>query len=176
MTNIICRCVGFPYPGSAEPVFHKLELLISTHWRCALVGRNGCGKSTLLKLLMGELAVDSGSVSMPEARCLFPGARPSGDVIVTDAVKDAAGPFRAWETQMAGLLEAGDTAASSASATWRRSTRRVAAMSWTRESTRNSMRWVCRRNCVIGGGTAFRVESVPVPCWLLCLFSPTAIR
>ncbi len=110
MTNIICRGVGFTYPGSTEPVFHKLELLISTHWRCALVGRNGCGKSTLLKLLMGELAVDSGSVSMPEARCLFPGARPSGDVIVTDAVKDAAGPFRAWETQMAGLLEAGDTA------------------------------------------------------------------
>ncbi|MGL4858406.1 MAG: ABC transporter ATP-binding protein [Enterobacteriaceae bacterium] len=33
--------------------------------KVGLVGKNGCGKSTLLALLKGELAVDSGSLSLP---------------------------------------------------------------------------------------------------------------
>ena len=33
--------------------------------RCGLVGRNGCGKSTLFRLLLGEIAPESGSFSLP---------------------------------------------------------------------------------------------------------------
>ncbi|HUN13150.1 MAG TPA: ATP-binding cassette domain-containing protein, partial [Rhabdaerophilum sp.] len=31
--------------------------------RCGLVGRNGCGKSTLFRLLLGEIAAESGTFS-----------------------------------------------------------------------------------------------------------------
>ena len=33
--------------------------------RCGLVGRNGCGKSTLFRLLLGEIAPESGTFGLP---------------------------------------------------------------------------------------------------------------
>jgi ATP-binding cassette subfamily F protein 3 len=33
--------------------------------RVGLIGRNGCGKSTLFRLILGEIALESGSISMP---------------------------------------------------------------------------------------------------------------
>ncbi len=55
MTNIICRRVGFSYPGAPSPVFTDLDLTIDVGWRGALIGRNGRGKTTLLRLIHGTL-------------------------------------------------------------------------------------------------------------------------
>ena len=36
-------------------LFNKINCVINTHDRIALVGSNGSGKTTLLRMLMGEL-------------------------------------------------------------------------------------------------------------------------
>lgn len=42
------------------------SLAIYQGQKLGVIGRNGCGKSTLFRLLMGELALDAGSMQMPE--------------------------------------------------------------------------------------------------------------
>jgi ATP-binding cassette subfamily F protein 3 len=44
----------------------KLSFTIYPGWRAGVVGRNGTGKSTLFAALLGELAPDHGSVSLPK--------------------------------------------------------------------------------------------------------------
>lgn len=48
--------------GSQE-VFENVTFTINEKDKIALVGRNGCGKTTLIKCLMGELNLDSGTIS-----------------------------------------------------------------------------------------------------------------
>ena len=43
-------------------LFKKINAVIGSHDRIALVGSNGSGKTTLLRMLMGELGPESGSV------------------------------------------------------------------------------------------------------------------
>lgn len=43
-------------------LFNKINAVINSHDRIALVGSNGSGKTTLLRMLMGELEPESGSV------------------------------------------------------------------------------------------------------------------
>ncbi len=45
-----------------KTLFNKINTVISSHDRIALVGSNGSGKTTLLRMLMGELEPESGSV------------------------------------------------------------------------------------------------------------------
>lgn len=47
-----------------QNLFTNVNLKIQDHSRIALVGRNGVGKSTLVKMLIGQLGVDGGNVSM----------------------------------------------------------------------------------------------------------------
>lgn len=49
-----------------KPLFSNLDLMIEVGERVAVIGPNGIGKSTLLKLLVGELASDSGRLRMSE--------------------------------------------------------------------------------------------------------------
>ena len=52
--------VSFAVPG--KPLVKALSLLISRGDKVALIGPNGVGKTTLLKLILGQLAPDSGSI------------------------------------------------------------------------------------------------------------------
>ena len=52
--------VNFSYQG--KPIIRDANLLIQRGDRIGIVGRNGAGKSTLVKLILGELAPDSGTV------------------------------------------------------------------------------------------------------------------
>ncbi|MBI3771903.1 MAG: ABC-F family ATPase [Gammaproteobacteria bacterium] len=51
---------------SDKPLFSKLDLMIEVGERVAVIGPNGIGKSTLLKILVGDLASDSGRLRMSE--------------------------------------------------------------------------------------------------------------
>ena len=46
-------------------LLNECELRINTGEHCALVGANGAGKSSLFKLILGELSLDSGELSIP---------------------------------------------------------------------------------------------------------------
>ena len=47
--------------------FDHASVLVPSRAKVGLVGRNGVGKSTLFKLILGELAADSGAISLPKA-------------------------------------------------------------------------------------------------------------
>ncbi|MYA15582.1 MAG: ABC-F family ATP-binding cassette domain-containing protein, partial [Gammaproteobacteria bacterium] len=111
MSTIICRRLTFGYPGSEANVFEDFDLVIDTRWRCALTGRNGRGKTTLLRLLHGELAPDKGGIERAGPTAYFPPRVADSDQRVRDVVKDAAGPFRQWESAMADALADGGEAA-----------------------------------------------------------------
>ena len=46
--------------------FDHASVLVPSRAKVGLVGRNGVGKSTLFKLILGELAADSGAISLPK--------------------------------------------------------------------------------------------------------------
>jgi lincosamide and streptogramin A transport system ATP-binding/permease protein len=107
--TLICRGLSFAHDGSDTSLFSDLDLLIDTRWRTALVGANGRGKTTLLRLLAGELQPDRGCIERPLPCRLFAAGEP-GEQSAWSAARDMAGPFRAWEAEIARLLDAGDTA------------------------------------------------------------------
>ena len=111
MSTIVCRQLTFGYDGSDQNVFTNLDLVVDTGWRSALVGRNGRGKTTLLRLIQGELAADKGVIERAVATLWFPRAPADPTISAFDAAKDAIGPFRRWEADMHGLLDAGDDVA-----------------------------------------------------------------
>ncbi|WDR03757.1 ABC-F family ATP-binding cassette domain-containing protein [Devosia algicola] len=60
--SITLNDLSYATPGNHE-LFNKLNLTFNRQ-KTGLIGRNGVGKSTLFKLIMGELAPNSGSVSV----------------------------------------------------------------------------------------------------------------
>ncbi len=73
--------------------------------RCGLVGRNGCGKSTLFRLLLGEIAPESGTFSLPRGARMGHVAQeaPGGPVSLLDYVLAA-------DTERSSLLAESETA------------------------------------------------------------------
>lgn len=47
-----------------RPLFRELSFTVEESTRVGLIGPNGAGKSTLLKILAGEVAPDSGEISL----------------------------------------------------------------------------------------------------------------
>jgi ATPase subunit of ABC transporter with duplicated ATPase domains len=50
-----------------KPLFQKLNLQVDAGQRIAIIGPNGAGKTTLLRCMMGELALDHGTVKWTDS-------------------------------------------------------------------------------------------------------------
>lgn len=61
-SEIRFEAVRFAYPGTSEPVFTALDLVIPAGRSLAIVGLNGAGKTTLVKLLAGLAQAQAGRV------------------------------------------------------------------------------------------------------------------
>ena len=77
--------------------------------RCGLVGRNGCGKSTLFRLLLGEIAAESGTFALPRGARIGHVAQeaPGGTDTLLEYVLAA-------DTERASLLDEAETATDAA--------------------------------------------------------------
>ncbi len=53
------------YSVEGRPLFEGASATIPTGHKVGLVGRNGAGKTTLFRLIRGELALESGAISIP---------------------------------------------------------------------------------------------------------------
>ncbi len=82
------------FPGADTALFSGVSFTVNAGERVALIGPNGCGKTTLLRLILGELAPDSGGVSFnpPDLRTGYlpqgldaPGETPLSDVLFPQA-------------------------------------------------------------------------------------------
>jgi ATP-binding cassette subfamily F protein 3 len=53
-----------------KPILDGVSLLVPEGARVGLLGRNGAGKTTLFRLILGELPLESGSITVPRQRRL----------------------------------------------------------------------------------------------------------
>ena len=60
----ICKSFG------SDDIIKNASFHIEDHEKAAIVGINGAGKSTLLKIIVGELAADSGEVVLAKGKTL----------------------------------------------------------------------------------------------------------
>lgn len=113
MSTIILRDVSFAHVGASDDVFSHLDLILASHWRSALLGRNGRGKTTLLRLLAGELEPQQGEIlhdlTMPLFRPLA--VHPATRGRLFDVVREQVGPYVEWQRQLEALLDEGTEAA-----------------------------------------------------------------
>jgi len=62
--KLVCEFQAVSKKFSGREIVKDLDLIVSRGDRLGLVGPNGAGKTTLLKLILGELAPDSGKVRL----------------------------------------------------------------------------------------------------------------
>lgn len=60
--DLVLRAEGITKAFDGQPVFRDLDLVVGRGDRIGVLGPNGCGKTTLIRVLLGELAPDSGTV------------------------------------------------------------------------------------------------------------------
>jgi ATPase subunit of ABC transporter with duplicated ATPase domains len=58
--------IRFGYPAMDKPLVDHFSIAIEAGEKVAIIGENGVGKSTLMKLLVGELALQHGSLKWAE--------------------------------------------------------------------------------------------------------------
>lgn len=110
MAAIIFDGVDFHYDAPFNDVFQNLSLVLDTHWRSGLIGRNGRGKTTLLQLIHGQLIATAGTVDVHRPTVYFP-APITEAATVRHTMIDAIAPFRHWQTEMAQCLKEGSYSA-----------------------------------------------------------------
>ncbi|MEL6464548.1 MAG: ABC-F family ATP-binding cassette domain-containing protein [Pseudomonadota bacterium] len=59
------RISNITYAVAGRPLFEGASAVIPEGHKVGLVGRNGTGKTTLFRLIYGELALESGEISLP---------------------------------------------------------------------------------------------------------------
>lgn len=60
------RIEDITYAIAGRPLFESASAVIPTGHKVGLVGRNGTGKTTLFKLIRGDVALESGSIALPQ--------------------------------------------------------------------------------------------------------------
>ena len=93
------------YSVEGRPLFEGASATIPTGHKVGIVGRNGAGKTTLFRIIKGELALEGGSISMPNRARIGGVAQevPGSDVSLIDTVLAA-------DTERAALLAEAETA------------------------------------------------------------------
>jgi ATP-binding cassette, subfamily F, member 3 len=99
------RIENIVYAVEGRPLFEGASAAIPNGHKVGLVGRNGTGKTTLFRLIRGDLALESGDISLPSRARIGGVAQeaPSSDVSLIDTVLAA-------DTERAGLMAEADTA------------------------------------------------------------------
>ncbi|MEJ6388256.1 ABC-F family ATP-binding cassette domain-containing protein [Gymnodinialimonas ulvae] len=87
------------YSVAGRPLLEAASASIPTGHKVGIVGRNGTGKTTLFRLIRGELALDTGSITLPSGAKIGGVAQevPSSDTSLIDTVLEA-------DTERAALL------------------------------------------------------------------------
>ncbi|QGX98255.1 ABC transporter ATP-binding protein [Roseovarius faecimaris] len=99
------RIDDISYSVAGRPLLENASATIPEGHKVGIVGRNGTGKTTLFRLIRGELALESGAITLP-ARARIGGVAqevPSNDVSLIDTVLAA-------DTERSALLAEADTA------------------------------------------------------------------
>ncbi|WP_128516714.1 ABC-F family ATP-binding cassette domain-containing protein [Tabrizicola thermarum] len=93
------------YNVEGRPLFEGASATIPTGHKVGLVGRNGAGKTTLFRLIRGELALEGGSITLPQRARIGGVAQevPSSDTSLLDTVLAA-------DTERAALMAEAETA------------------------------------------------------------------
>lgn len=96
---------GLTYRLGNRLLLDNATAQLPTGARTGLIGRNGCGKSTLFKLILREIALESGSIVLPRQAILSHVAQeaPGGPETLLDTVLAA-------DTERLALLREADTA------------------------------------------------------------------
>lgn len=99
------RIEDITYAVEGRPLFEGASATIPTGHKVGLVGRNGAGKTTLFRLIKGDLALESGAISLP-ARARIGGVAqevPSSSTSLIDTVLAA-------DTERSSLMAEAETA------------------------------------------------------------------
>ncbi|RYI34918.1 MAG: ABC transporter ATP-binding protein [Acetobacteraceae bacterium] len=93
------------YNVEGRPLFEGASATIPTGHKVGLVGRNGAGKTTLFRLIRGELALEGGTITLPQRARIGGVAQevPSSDTSLLDTVLAA-------DTERAALMAEADHA------------------------------------------------------------------
>lgn len=99
------RIRDITYSVEGRPLFEEASATIPNGHKVGLVGRNGTGKTTLFRLIRGELALETGAITLPSKAQIGGIAQeaPSSNVSLIDTVLAAA-------TERAALMAEADTA------------------------------------------------------------------
>ena len=93
------------YNVEGRPLFEGASATIPTGHKVGLVGRNGAGKTTLFRLIRGELALEGGTITLPQRARIGGVAQevPSSETSLLDTVLAA-------DTERATLMAEAETA------------------------------------------------------------------
>ncbi|WP_103333581.1 ABC-F family ATP-binding cassette domain-containing protein [Pseudotabrizicola formosa] len=99
------RIEDITYNVEGRPLFEGASATIPTGHKVGLVGRNGAGKTTLFRLIRGELALEGGTISLPNRARIGGVAQevPSSSTSLLDTVLEA-------DTERNALLAEAETA------------------------------------------------------------------
>jgi ATP-binding cassette subfamily F protein 3 len=93
------------YNVEGRPLFEGASATIPTGHKVGLVGRNGAGKTTIFRLIRGELALEGGSITLPQRARIGGVAQevPSSETSLLETVLAA-------DTERAALMDEAETA------------------------------------------------------------------